>query len=348
LRSGASGADMIDWCEMGPVTPMRAIGKCTRAMIRAGDGHDLIGCDYSNVEGRGSAWLASEHWKLEAFRAYDEGTGPDLYKVAYSGSFGVPVDQVTKPLRQIGKVQELALGYQGGVGAFMSMGANLGIKPQALFDTVAPIADSTRWSAAADKYQGSTKFGLPEEHWTALRYVVDGWRAAHPKIVQCWWDIQDAVIQAVWEPGEMVFLFGGKIRVYCTRDRRFLYIYLPSGRPLAYFKPRLEKNSKDRWQVVVEGNDSRTNTWGDVYLYGGLLWENCVQALCRDLLVHGMMICERNGYPVVLHVHDEGVYEVPEGEGDVAEVQRMMAILPKWAAGFPLASAAWRDKRYVK
>lgn len=351
LRSGASGADMIDWCEMGPVTPMRAIGKCTRAMICAGDGHDLIGCDCSNVEGRGSAWLASEHWKLEAFRAYDEGTGPDLYKVAYSGSFGVPVDQVTKPLRQIGKVQELALGYQGGVGAFMSMGANLGIKPQALFDTVAPIADPARWSAAADKYQGSTKFGLPEEQWTALRYVVDGWRAAHPKIVQCWWDIQDAVIQAVWEPGEMVFLFGGKIRVYCTRDRRFLYIYLPSGRPLAYFKPRLDKtesNGRERWRVIVEGNDSRTNTWGDVYLYGGLLWENCVQALCRDLLVHGMMICERNGYPVVLHVHDEGVYEVPEGEGDVAEVQRMMAILPKWAAGFPLASAAWRDKRYVK
>lgn len=351
LRSGADGPGMVEWCEMDGTQPMRAIGKCTRAMILAADGNDLIGCDYSNVEGRGSAWLAGEHWKLEAFRAYDAGTGPDLYKVAYSGSFGVPVDQVTKPLRQIGKVQELALGYQGGVGAFMSMGANLGIKPQALFETVAPIADPARWSAAADKYRGGRKFGLPEEHWTALRYVVDGWRAAHPKIVQCWWDLQDAVVNAVWNPGDMQFLFGGKIRVYCTRDKRFMYIYLPSGRPLAYFRPRLEEtetNGRKRWRVVVEGWDSRTNVWGDVYLYGGLLWENCVQALCRDLLVHGMMTCERHGYPVVLHVHDEGVYEVPEGRGDVAEVQRLMAVLPPWAGGFPLASAAWRSSRYDK
>lgn len=351
LRSGADGAAMVDWCRMDDTLPMRAIGKCTRAMICASDGHDLIGCDYSNVEGRGSAWLAGEAWKLDAFRAYDEGTGPDLYKVAYSGSFGVPVDQVTKPLRQIGKVQELALGYQGGVGAFMSMGANLGIKPQALYDTVAPVADETRWLAAADKYRGSTKFGLPAEHWTALRYVVDGWRAAHPKIVQCWWDLQDGVINAVWNPGDMQFLFGGKIRVYCTRDKRFMYIYLPSGRPLAYFRPRLEEtetNGRKRWSVVYEGFDSRTNIWGDVWLWGGLAWQNCVQALCRDLLVYGMMNCERNGYPVVLHVHDEGVYEVPEGEGDVLEVQRLMAILPPWAGGFPLASAAWRDTRYIK
>ncbi len=351
LRSGVSGVDMVDWCEFGNVTPMRAIGKCTRAMICASDGNDLIGCDYSNVEGRGSAWLAGEHWKLDAFRAYDAGTGPDLYKVAYSSSFGVPIDLIVKWMRQLGKVQELALGYQGGVGAFMSMGANYGLKPQAVLDAIFDTADPVRWEAAAAKYQGSNKFGLPQEHWTALRYVVDGWRAAHPKIVQGWWDLQDAVIDAVWNPGEMVFLFGGKIRVYCTRDRRFMYIYLPSGRPLAYFKPRLEStqtNGRERWRVVVEGWDSRTNIWGDVYLYGGLLWENCVQALCRDLLVHGMMNCERNGYPVVLHVHDEGVYEVPEGEGDPAEVQRLMAILPPWAGGFPLASAAWRDKRYVK
>ena len=100
--------------------------------------------------------------------------------------------------------------------------------------------------------------------------------------------------------------------------------------------------------MIVEGWDSRRNAWGDVSLYGGILWENVIQALCRDLLAHGMMNCERAGYPVVLHVHDEGVFEVPIGSGDVLEVKALMAALPPWAGGFPLTSAAWRDRRYVK
>ncbi len=361
LRDAGAPQDAVDWCELVGLVPMKAIGKCTRAMIVAAEGHELIGCDYSNVEGRGSAWLANEAWKLDAFRAYDAGTGPDLYKLAYSKSFGEPVENIGKgPKRQIGKVQELALGYQGAVGAFMSMGANYGIKPDNLLAAVKPAATVEGWEAAAAKYERSAKFGLSLDQWTSFRYVVDGWRSGHPRIVQGWWDLQDAVVVAVSNPGEVIPLFYGRVRVYCARNQSFLYIYLPSGRPLSYFRPRI-KTTKDeftdafgdtyertRRQVVVEGWDSRSNVWGDVSLYGGLEWENVVQALCRDLLAHGMMACERAGYPVVLHVHDEGVFEVPVGQGDVAEVQQLMAILPPWAKKFPLTSAAWRDRRYVK
>lgn len=354
LRDAATPEAAVDWCELVGLSPMRAIGKCTRAMIVAADGHELIGCDYSNVEGRAAAWLTNERWKVDAFRAYDAGTGPDLYKLAYSKSFGVPVDHVTKANRQIGKVQELALGYQGSVGAFMSMGANYGLKPRHILEAVQPIADPHEWQKAEDKYgaPGVGKHGLPQDQWTALRYVVNGWRASHPNIVQAWWDLQDAVVEAVEDPGRMIYLLHGRVRVYCARNRSFLYIYLPSGRPLAYFKPRIKENKEAdgrmRRQVVVEGNDSRTGQWGDVHLYGGLTFENVDQALCRDLLVHGMMNCENNGYPVVLHVHDEGVFEVPTDYGSIEEVQTLMAAKPAWAEGFPLASAAWRDRRYVK
>jgi DNA polymerase len=353
LQRAASPRDAVDWCELMGYTPMRAIGKCTRAMIVAQAGHELIGCDYSNVEGRGSAWLPNENWKVEAFREYDAGTGPDLYKLAYSKSFGEPVENIGKgPKRQIGKVQELALGYQGGVGAFMSMGANLGVKPDAIARVVMPNADPVLWEKSRSKFEGSNKFGLSEDVWTSLRYVVDGWRSGHSQIVQGWWDVQDAVVEAVSDPGRMIHLFGGRVRFYCARNRKFLHIYLPSGRPLSYFRPRIretkEADGRIRRQVIVEGWDSRLNKWGDVSLYGGLIWENIIQGLCRDLLVFGMMNCERAGYPVVLHVHDEGVFEVKAGQGSIEEVQELMAVLPPWAGGFPLTSAAWRDRRYVK
>lgn len=349
LREAATPADAVDWCELLGYQPMRAIGKCTRAMIVAADGHELIGCDFSNVEGRGSAWLAGERWKIDAFAAYDAGTGHDLYKLAYSKSFGEPVESIGKgPKRQIGKVQELALGYQGGVGAFLGMAANYGFKPDALLAAVKPVATAAGWDAAAAKYERSGKFGLSQDQWTAYRYVVDGWRASHPRTVQFWWDLQDAMIEAVSHPGEMVYLAGNRVRIYCARNRSFAYIYLPSGRALSYFRPRVQENDEGRRQVIVEGWDSRRNKWGDVGLYGGILWENIIQALCRDLLCYGMMHCERAGYPVVLHVHDEGVFEVPVGAGDVEEVRRLMAVLPPWAQGFPLTSAAWRDRRYVK
>ena len=353
LTRARSPSDAVDWAELVGLDPMRALGKCTRAMICAPDGWEFIGADYSNIEGRGSAWLGGEAWKVKAFRDYDMGVGPDLYKLAYSKSFGEPVESIGKGRkRQIGKVQELALGYQGAVGAFMTMGANYGIDADGLLAAVRPVADLQLWATTEKKFERSPHYGLDLEHWTAFRYVVDSWRLGHPNIVAGWWEIQDAVIAAVDSPGEILTILNGKVRVTCTRNRAYLYIYLPSGRALAYFMPRLkatkdEHTGRDRLQVVIQGKNNK-GRWGDVYLYGGLLWENVVQALCRDLLAGALMACERTGYPVVLHVHDEVVVEVPKGAGRVEEVQQLMTQVPPWARGIPVNSSAWRDERYVK
>lgn len=367
LKSNTSAAEQVIEAGWLGLSPMAAIGKCTRAMIVAAPGHDLVSIDFSNVEGRGSAWLAREGWKLDAFKATDAGTGADMYRMAYASSFGVPLDSfpLKGPERQIGKVQELALGYQGAVGAFMSMAAGYGIKPANILAAVRPIAERGAWEKAASKFERMPQFGLDIETWTALRYVVDGWRAAHPSIVQGWWDMQDAVIAAVETPGEFVRMLGGRIRFFCARDRRFLHMYLPSGRVLSYFQPRIvepkrkdedtdeaeaAQDHNDRRRVVVEGRDGkRGGKWGKVSLYGGLEWENAVQALCRDLLADGMLACEEAGYPVVLHVHDEPVFEIPKGAGDVEDIRRILTTTRPWAAGFPLVTGKpSRGERYEK
>ena len=173
---------------------------------------------------------------------------------------------------------------------------------------------------------------------------------------------------AVQEPGERVHLFDGRVCVWFSLRSQFLHIRLPSQRVLSYFRPRIvrakmpgdevDENGdpvddgarKIRYAVVVEGRDSRRggNAWSKVQLYGGLLWENIVQALCRDLLADGLMRAEEAGYPVVLHVHDEGVFEIPRGSNSAEHIKELMSTLPRWAAGFPLACAAAQDERYVK
>ena len=127
---------------------------------------------------------------------------------------------------------------------------------------------------------------------------------------------------------------------------------LPSGRVLWYARPRiaLKEMSWGEQKAVVafDGVDSKTRKWGQQYLYGGLLAENATQATARDLLVNGMFAVESAGYPIVLHVHDELVAEVPEGFGSVEEFERLMCTLPEWGKTIPVKAEGWRGKRYKK
>jgi DNA polymerase len=274
-----------------------------------------MACDYSNIEGRVNAWLAGEQWKVDAFRAFDRGDGPDLYLKTYAESFGVPIDRVDDAQRQVGKVQELALGFQGGVKAFQSMGAIYGV-----------IVDD----AEAERLR-------------------DLWRGAHPAIKQLWYDLDDAAKRTV-ASGELSTVAGGRIRFVMKGG--CLWMILPSGRPLCYPEPSIRMKrtpwGEDRPAVRFMGVDSRTRRWCVQWLYGGLLCENAVQAIARDVMANAMQPLEQAGYPIILTVHDEVVCEVPRGFGSVNEMSETMCRLPAWAAGLPVAAAGWRGERYRK
>jgi DNA polymerase len=310
--------------------PLATLSKCLRAMLLAHPGNKFVGGDFSNIEGRLNAWFAGEEWKLQAFREYDVGTGPDLYKLAFAKSFGVGIDDVKKNDRQVGKVMELALGYQGGRRAFQKMGANYGVY-------------------------------VTDDRAEELK---SAWRSANPKITQSWWDMQDAAIAAVGSPGEKISILGGKV-VYLAA-KGFLFCRLPSARVIAYANPRLNKvdimrqvidedgdmievPSGFKFQVEYDGLDTQTNRWCKQSLYGGKQCNNIIQGAARDIMVEAMLNAEANDFPVRLTVHDELLCEVEEVRHDAAHsLQLVMATVPAWANGMPLAAAAWEDKRYVK
>jgi len=300
------------------------ISSCLRGFLCAAPGFDLAAVDYSNIEGRTLPWLAGEEWKLQAFRDFDNGTGPDLYLVMAAAIYGVPVASLNKksPERQVGKTGELAFGYQGGVGAWRKM--------------------------------ESTASGVECRSDEEVNAIKDKWRSKHPKIVSFWYDLDKAAINAVRQPGT-VFTAGHPAREckFIVKGS-FLWCKLPSGRNLCYAYPVL-KEKQTPWgemkeQVHYKCVDSVTRKWGEASLYGGELCNNVTQATARDLLAHAMVNTEAAGYPVVLHIHDELVVEVPQSApaNTLSEVERIMKTLPAWAAGLPVATEGYRGKKYRK
>lgn len=306
----------IDLLEILFGSPLDVVSSNLRGCLVAAPGHLFTVADYSNIEGRVTAWLAGEAWKLEAFRAFDAGTGPDLYKLAYGKSFCVPVGEVTKDQRQVGKVLELACGFQGGVAAIQAMARTYGL-------TIAGTEADTLKSA---------------------------WREAHPRTVALWHDLEAAALQAVSSPGQIVSAANGRIR-FRLKDG-FLWMILPSGRPLAYANPVIATRTTP-WGakkkiVVFWGIDSRTRQWTEHKAYGGYWTENAVQAIARDLMASAMLRLEVAGYPLVCSVHDELIAETPDGFGSVDDYAAIMCQTPDWAAGCPIAAEGWSGPRYRK
>jgi DNA polymerase len=300
--------------------PLEALSICARPMLVAGPGKTLMGGDFSNIEGRVNAWLAGAEWKLDAFRAFDAGKGPDLYRVTAGSILDKDTAAVTSSDRQLwGKVPELACGYQGGVGAFHKMGANYGVRIE-------------------DKQ--------------ALR-IVRGWREANPEIVAMWAELQQAAIDAVERPGLVVSALGGRI-AYVSRNG-FLFCRVPSGRVISYPSPSVERKEKT---VVIDGDEVTFTNWGVSFwgvkkgwrkldLYGGMQCAHVVSGTARDILVGSMFRLEAAGYPIVLTVHDENLCEVDPGFGSLDEMKSLMAAGETWTKGLPIAVSAWEGPIYA-
>lgn len=335
---------------------MKLVSSALRGTIIAPPGRKLNVADLSNIEGRMLAWLAGEEWKLQAFRDFDTviGTdgngepirkGPDLYKLAYARSFGIPHEQVTKPGRQIGKVMELSMGYEGGVGAFVSMGENYGLDAEAMAEAAWTSLPGDVVHEAEGFYdwaleQKRPTFGLSRKAFVTCDTFKRLWRGAHQATVSLWHDLEDACIAAVKAPGKTLRV--RSLLVGCTGA--WLRIRLPSGRYLCYPSPRVKDD-----KLSYMGMNQYTRQWQRIGTHGGKLVENVTQAASRDILMANMPAIEQAGYAIVLSVHDELITESDDTEEfDSRHLAAHMATVPVWAEGLPLAAAGFSGYRYKK
>lgn len=216
------------------------LSQLTRTAFIPSPGCRFIVSDFSAIEARVIAWLAGEEWVLDTFKSHGK-----IYEMTASRMFGVPLVLIAKgnpeyELRQKGKVATLACGYQGSKGALIAMGA--------------------------------LKMGLAEDE---LLDIVTAWRNSNPKIVKLWWNVEKAAIKAV-KDGVIVSMQHG-LKFYCKGG--VLFIKLPSGRSLAYVRPRIELDERfGKDKLTYEGIEQGTKQWGRLSTYGGKMVENCLAA----------------------------------------------------------------------
>lgn len=325
---------------------MRLTANTVRGCIVAPPGKKLVIADLSNIEGRGLAFLAGERWKLKAFADFDAGVGEDLYKVAYGRSFNIDPKEATGQKRQIGKVMELGLGYEGGVAAFLTFAAVYQMDLEQLAEAVYATASTEALADAQGVWKWAVKnkraLGLPERVYVACEVLKKAWRAAHPHTAALWKAAGDSVRAAIQNPGQ-TFPIGEHLKA--RRDGAWLRIRLPSGRYLCYINPAVD----DSGQISYFGVNQYTRQWERIKTYGGKLVENATQAFARDILGYDMPAIERAGYAIVLSVHDELLTETPDSpEFNADELGQMMSTAPDWAKGIPLAAAGFETHRYRK
>ncbi|MBE2173113.1 DNA polymerase I [Acinetobacter oleivorans] len=324
---------------------MELTSSAIRGCICAPEGKKLVVADLSNIEGRALAWLAGETWKIKAFYDFDAGKGHDLYKLAYAKSFGVSPEDVDKEQRQVGKVQELALGYEGGVGAFLTFAAAYGLDLDDMatqaFDSIDPsIMNEAIRAWEWHKKEKRTTFGLKKNTWLVCDSFKRSWRYAHPNISAWWNELRVAAINAINNPDKP---FPCR-KVIFIKKGSWLYIKLPSGRFLCYPGAKADDN-----RISYMGNNQYTRKWERLYTYGGKFAENITQAVARDVLGHNMPLIEQNGYEITLSIHDELITEVPDSaEYNNEKLSVLMANNPKWATDLPLAAAGFDAYRYRK
>ena len=265
------------------------------------DGAQFLVADFSAIEARVIAWYAGETWRQKVFEK-----GGDIYCASASQMFKVPVEKhgINGHLRQKGKIAELALGYGGSVGALKAMGA--------------------------------IEMGLTEEE---LPPLVDAWRQSNPRIVEFWWAVDRAVMEAV-RYKHTTSSYG--LTFSCRSG--MLFITLPSGRKLAYVKPKIGTNKFGGECITYEGVGA-TKKWERLDSYGPKFVENIVQATARDILCYAMRTLRCCS--IVMHIHDELVIEADPCIS-LDAVCEQMGRTPPWAKGLLLRADGYATPFYKK
>ena len=235
--------------------------------------------------------------------------GKDIYKFTAAEMYGITYSEVDKDQRFVGKVATLALGYQGGVRAFQKM---------------------------------AEVYGADVDEKQALK-IRNDWRDANKPIVQLWVDTERAARNAVSYKGQIYKAAKGWFK-WLDGD---LLFKLPSNRILSFPEAKLVRGDRGM-DLVYSGMNNHTFRWGEIKAYGGSLVQSITQAVARDLLAEAVLRLENKKYPVVLHVHDEIVADVPNSRGSLSEFEQLMCELPDWAAGLPVTAEGYESERYRK
>lgn len=371
----------IATCSLGYVEhvwddAMQAVSGCLRGLFVAGPGRDLLCSDYSAIEAVVVAELAGEEWRREVFRTHGK-----IYEQSAARISGVPFEEFMRhagytdaqlahpqwwlqkpvnkgshhPLRKtVGKVAELALGYQGWIGSMLAFGADEFMTEAEMKDAIlawraASPAIVELWGGQERRDQPVMTGGVPHKDIYGEQYLP----SYSPR--KELYGIEGAFVYACLNPGAEAWVRGMRVQRRESATGDAVYIRLLSGRELTYHQPRLSPSPRrpGTYSISYEGNNTNPKNgpvgWIRMETWGGRLVENIVQATARDIQWHGILALEAAGYPIVLHVYDEDVAEVPEGFGSVEEFERIMSTMPAWAAGWPIrANGGWRGKRYRK
>lgn len=290
------------------------LSQLVRTALIAPKGKTFAVADFSAIEARVISWLADEKWRMDVFK----GDGK-IYEATGSKMFNVPISAITKgsALRDKSKISELALGYEGSLGALKRMGGE--------------------------------RMGLSD---TEMIGLVRKWRTANPAIVKMWEEIDNASKEAV-RYQRPVYCTCKDLIFDC--DGKYMTIQLPSGRKLFYAEPRFKDKKIGRSTtpsriLCYGGIIQETNQWGEIDTYGGKLTENIVQAIARDLLGNSMLNMQKEGFAITMHVHDEAIAEIPleNAKEHYAKMVKTMEQVPTWASDFPLKADGYITPFYLK
>lgn len=324
------------------------LSQLIRTAFVSSPGHVLVDADFSAIEARVISWLAGEQWRLEVFQTHGK-----IYEASASQMFSVPIELIKKgnpeyALRAKGKVAELALGYNGGPGALIAMGAlDMGLTEEELPDIVrrwrtANSRISGLWYTIEDKVlrllngEGTQRINIKEydPHRARENEEVMG---ALPGTFTNWFN----------NGSELVF----RREHSRTMERSCMTIQLPSGRKLFYVDPKVGQNRWGKPSITYWGVNQTTKKWEPTETYGGKLTENIVQAIARDCLCYAIENLEAAGFPIVFHVHDECVIDIDpyaDNEQMLEDVCSIMKRRPPWAQGLPLDAAGWVGDFFTK